>query len=98
MADWGLAGMVTLGRGGNGGRVRCEFTSSLQSQEVMTLSQCHPVTMSSCHIVTLFSCYSVQQSSYYGLAGMLPKKYTQAIQAGEGGRGMHVCSLTTVLC
>ena len=49
----------------------------------VTLSQCHFVTVSLCHSIILSHC-AVQQPSYYGMAGMLPKKYTQAIQAGEG--------------
>lgn len=27
--------------------------------------------------------YTVQQSSFYGFASMFPKKYTQALMAGE---------------
>lgn len=33
---------------------------------------------------------SVQQSSYYGLAGMMPKKYTQAVMVGESIAGLVV--------
>ena len=39
---------------------------------------------------------SVQQSSYYGLAGMLPQRYAQAVMAGESVAGL-VVSLNRII-
>lgn len=33
---------------------------------------------------------AVQQSSYYGLSGMLPRRYAQAVMAGESAAGVVV--------
>ena len=35
------------------------------------------------HIMSMFLFISVQQSSLYGLTGMLPARYTQAAMTGE---------------
>ena len=40
--------------------------------------------------LTLISSPAVQQSSYYGLSGMLPSKYAQAVMAGESVAGVVV--------
>ncbi|XP_033122169.1 equilibrative nucleoside transporter 4-like [Anneissia japonica] len=37
--------------------------------------------------IVSFGC-TVQQSSYYGYAGMLPRKYTQAVMTGESAAGL----------
>ena len=71
---------------------------TLSPCHIVTMSHCHPVTLSpchivTCHIVTLLVC-AVQQSSYYGMAGMLPKRYTQATQAGEGEHGSQSHTVT----
>ncbi|XP_071492507.1 LOW QUALITY PROTEIN: equilibrative nucleoside transporter 4-like [Diadema antillarum] len=45
--------------------------------------------------VTAFGC-TVQQSSFYGYAGMLPKRFTQAVMAGESTAGV-VTSLNRII-
>ena len=43
-----------------------------------------------CAVLTVGVGSGMQQSSYYGLSGMLPPRYTQAVMAGESAAGIVV--------
>ena len=43
-----------------------------------------------CAVLTVGIGSGMQQSSYYGLSGMLPPRYTQAVMAGESAAGLVV--------
>ena len=49
-----------------------------------------------CAVFTVGIGSGLQQSSYYGLSGMLPPRYTQAVMAGESAAGL-VVSLNRVV-
>ena len=49
-----------------------------------------------CAVLTVGIGSGIQQSSYYGLSGMLPPRYTQAVMAGESAAGL-VVSLNRVI-
>ncbi|XP_071963755.1 equilibrative nucleoside transporter 4-like [Antedon mediterranea] len=53
---------------------------------VFSVDTSYVIVLTAVAIVS-FGC-TVQQSSYYGYAGMLPKKYTQAVMTGESTAGL----------